>query len=520
MSDSRTTAPRADTLPEPGDVIADRYELLRRLGEGGMGAVYEARHLRLGRIVAVKFLRSELARHPEAMARFRREAQAAGTLQHENIVAVTDFDSLPNGAPFLVMELLAGEDLRARLDRERALSTARTCEIALQTCHGLAAAHARGVVHRDLKPENLFLARRPDGSDLVKILDFGIAKLTNPSGSGISTKTGAMIGTLHYMPPEQVRGDKALDERADVYALGAIIYECLSGTIPHPGAEPHVVLYHILNEPPVSLAALRPSLDRDLVELVHSMLSPDPAARPARAEAVAGLLARYPSSRPPAALADATHSGTSTTVGDSSSMADDTRSDSSATAGDSRGAGGTANSEHPAPARRRRTALVAAIALLGGGALIAAMDAAWAPDREQASEAATSPAASIAPATPPTPTPTSVEPPAPAVSGRTSTEVSGWKDGQRTKAPTGPSPRAPQPPRTPVPVPSRSSASKANPTSIPSRSSAISKTSPAPTPSRSSASKANPAPAVAPAAAAPASSALPPVRFDHSNPYE
>ena len=197
-----------------GEVVGGKYRLVRLLGEGGMGAVYEARHDLIGRRFAVKFLHAALAVHSEILARFRREAQSAGSLENENIAAVTDFGAADDGAPYIVMEYLDGEDLARILARTGPLTPTRAAHILIQVCRGLVAAHGRGIVHRDLKPENLLVQQRGDGGDLVKILDFGIAKLrATETQADSGTRTGVTLGTPYYMSPEQARGQKELDER-------------------------------------------------------------------------------------------------------------------------------------------------------------------------------------------------------------------------------------------------------------------------------------------------------------------
>jgi len=183
-----------------GKTAGGKYRLVRLLGSGGMGEVYEAQHAAIGRRFAIKFLHSLLASNGESVARFQREAQAAGGLENENIAAVVDIGTADDGAPFLVMEYLEGEDLAKLLVRSGPLSVPRAAYIIIQACRGLAAAHSRGIVHRDLKPENLFICKRNDGSDLVKVLDFGIAKLhTGRLGTGI-TQTGTTMARLPTCP--------------------------------------------------------------------------------------------------------------------------------------------------------------------------------------------------------------------------------------------------------------------------------------------------------------------------------
>src|SRR4029079_8966993 len=172
---------------------------------------------------AIKFLRRELAERRDILNRFQREAEAAGALENENVTAAIDFGISDDGAPYIVMEYLVGENLADLLAREGRLPVARAADLVAQACRGVAAAHAAGIVHRDLKPHNLFVARRDDGTDLLKVLDFGVAKLQAIDEAAASTRTGTVVGTAAYMSPEQARGEKLVDQRADVYGLGAIL---------------------------------------------------------------------------------------------------------------------------------------------------------------------------------------------------------------------------------------------------------------------------------------------------------
>jgi serine/threonine protein kinase len=279
-----------------GELLADKYRVVRFLGEGGMGTVYEAQHEVVGRRFAVKFLHAELAQHKEILERFKREARAAGALESENIAQVVDFGQAADGIPYMVMELLVGEDLARFLAREGPLPVVRAVNLIIQACRGLDAAHAAGIIHRDLKPENLFVCRRGDGSDLVKILDFGIAKLAlggadGPAGS--LTRTGSTMGTPFYMSPEQARGAKEVDHRADIYGLGVILFEALTAQKPHPGDSYNEILYHILTQPPTSVATLRSGLPSDLLAVMERTLSFEPGLRPASAMELARALTPY-----------------------------------------------------------------------------------------------------------------------------------------------------------------------------------------------------------------------------------
>jgi eukaryotic-like serine/threonine-protein kinase len=262
-----------------GKILGGKYRLVRLLGAGGMGEVYEAQHELIGRRFAIKFLHPQLASNAEVVARFQREAQAAGGLENENIAAVVDAGTADDGAPYLVMEYLDGEDLAHLLMRGGALPLSRAVFIMIQACRGLAAAHSRGIVHRDLKPENLYICRRNDASDLVKVLDFGIAKLHTGRASTSLTQTGTTMGTPYYMSLEQARGAKEVDHRTDIYALGVILYEMLGGAKPHPGESYNAILYHVLTQEPAPLDTMRPDLPPGVSAIVQKAMAREPGDR-------------------------------------------------------------------------------------------------------------------------------------------------------------------------------------------------------------------------------------------------
>jgi serine/threonine-protein kinase len=263
-----------------GEVLAERYELLRLLGAGGMGAVYEARHTLVGRRFAVKLLHPQYARQSTMLTRFQREARAAGSLENEHIAAVTDFGFAGDGVPYLVLEYLEGQDLAALIARNGPMPIGRAVSFVIQACRGLAAAHANDIVHRDLKPANLFLTRRADGTDLVKVLDFGIAKLLDADDSAESiTATGKLLGTACYMPPEQATGASDLDHRGDIYALGAILYELLTATKAHPGTNYNAVLFHILTQKCEPLGLRRPDAPPALARIIERAMAHERADR-------------------------------------------------------------------------------------------------------------------------------------------------------------------------------------------------------------------------------------------------
>ena len=277
-----------------GEIVGGKYRLVRYIAAGGMGAVYQALHTVVGRRFAIKLLHPELALQRESLARFQREAQAAGAIESEHVTAALDFGIAEDGSPFIVMEYLAGESLRALIDREtsqKPLPLARAVDIVLQACQGVAAAHRAGIVHRDLNPQNLFICRREDGTDLVKVLDFGIAKLETLQSA--ETRTGTVLGTPAYLSPEQARGEKSVDHRTDIYGLGAVLYELLSGQKPHPGDSHNAILHHICTQPALPLDTKPLGLPPDLVATVQQALASDPSKRQDSADTLAHAIAVY-----------------------------------------------------------------------------------------------------------------------------------------------------------------------------------------------------------------------------------
>ncbi len=275
-----------------GRVVAGRYEILGLLGEGGMGAVYEAQHLHLGRKVAIKRLHPELSKDESSVRRFQREARAAGTIGHDHIVDVLDLGFAEDGAPYLAMELLVGESLADRLRRAGRLDPRRAARIAGEILSALEAVHGRGVIHRDLKPDNIFLCRRGGRRDFVKVLDFGISKVRSVAGADTEglTRTGAMMGTPHYMSAEQAQGRKDLDHRVDLYAVGVILYECLAGELPFQGGNYHALLQSILSGRRPSLADLAPNVPPGLAAVVDKAMATDREKRYADAHSMHAAL--------------------------------------------------------------------------------------------------------------------------------------------------------------------------------------------------------------------------------------
>jgi eukaryotic-like serine/threonine-protein kinase len=269
-----------------GLVVGGTYRITRHIGSGGSSHVFEAEHLRLGKPFAVKLLRAEINLGKKTGQRFRREAKAVARLHSEHIVSVIDCGELDDQTPYAVLELLQGEDLRCLLRREGSLPARRAVQIIVEACRGLSIVHEAGLVHRDLKPENLFITRRSTGQDWCKVLDFGVAKME----ASQSTAQGAIVGTVRYMAPEQLANSAAVGPPTDVYALAAILYECLTGKPLHEGNSVQEVMYNVMNREPVALDELAAGVPKALVEAVMSGVSKEIEARPASTAELAELL--------------------------------------------------------------------------------------------------------------------------------------------------------------------------------------------------------------------------------------
>lgn len=261
-----------------GDLVDGKYRLLRVIGEGGWGIVFEGENARTLRRVAIKILRARADLTADIRDRFEREAQAAGRIGSEHIVEVFDLGTLADGSHYMVMELLSGEDLACRLRSQGPLHPQLAAKIVIQVLEGLGAAHEAGIMHRDLKPENLFLVPTRSGEDFVKILDFGISKFTTP-GVSSATRTGAVLGSPYYMAPEQARGIKNVDPRTDLYSVGTLLFECVTGRVPFDGDNFNDLMFKIALSPRPSPLEFRPDLDPDLVPIISKSIQADANSR-------------------------------------------------------------------------------------------------------------------------------------------------------------------------------------------------------------------------------------------------
>src|SRR5450432_16073 len=288
----------ADSPVNEGQILAGKYRVEKVLGSGGMGVVVAAWHLELEQRVAVKFLHPLAMERPDTAERFRREARSAAKIRSEHVARVIDVGIMEGGLPYMVMEYLEGHDVAEEMTRVGALPISDAVDFVLQAIEALAEAHAAGIVHRDLKPANLFLATRPDGTRIVKVLDFGISKsLFGTSVAEMSlTRTAALIGSPLYMSPEQMRSAKDVDTRTDIWSLGVMLYEMLTGRPPYTGDSIPALCASLLNDQPISMRELRSEIAPSLEEAVMRCLAKDRQQRFSTVSELARALAPFGSS--------------------------------------------------------------------------------------------------------------------------------------------------------------------------------------------------------------------------------
>ncbi|HEY3255973.1 MAG TPA: serine/threonine-protein kinase [Polyangiaceae bacterium] len=276
-----------------GQILGGKYRVDRVLGAGGMGMVVAATHLQLDERIAIKFLLPEALRNPEAVARFGREAKAAVKIRGEHVARVIDVGTFENGAPYMVMEHLDGRDLSTLIHERGALPPIDAVDAVLQACEALAEAHALGIIHRDLKPANLFMVRRPDGTPSVKVLDFGISKLTAAGADHSMTKTSAVMGSPLYMSPEQMTASRHVDARTDIWAIGVVLFELLTGRVPFSAETLPEICGLILTAAPPAIRDFSPAVPDGLQEVVRRCLEKDRDRRFANVSELANALSPF-----------------------------------------------------------------------------------------------------------------------------------------------------------------------------------------------------------------------------------
>jgi hypothetical protein len=353
----------------PGRTLAGKYRIDEVLGVGGMGLVVAAHHVHLDERVAIKFLLPSMLTNQEAVARFTREARAAVKIKSEHVVRVSDVASLDNGTPYMVMEYLQGSDLGAWLKERGALPVEQAVEFVLQACEAIAEAHVLGIVHRDLKPLNLFVTRGPDGALSVKVLDFGISKVVRPGSSSSSlsmTKTSTMMGSPLYMSPEQLHSSKDVDARTDIWALGVILYELITGTLPFCADSVAELVTRILTEPPPPLRDRRPDAPGALEAVIRRCLEKHRTRRFESVGELAGALQPFASRRGRLSLERI--SGVMRSAGLSASALAMPPSSDALEQGGGRTQGAWGRTSAPNATRRRTLVVGAVLTALAGGA--------------------------------------------------------------------------------------------------------------------------------------------------------
>jgi eukaryotic-like serine/threonine-protein kinase len=284
-----------------GQIYADKYRIVRLLGEGAMGAVYEAENTRIRRRVAIKILHPQIAQKADTLRRFEREAQAAGRIGSQHIVEVLDLGELADGSRFMVLEYLEGTTLDQRIRSRGRLTPEEATPIVAQLLEGLGAAHKAEIIHRDLKPANIYLCPKPGGVDFVKILDFGVSKFNVLNDEMSMTSTGAVLGTPYYMSPEQAKGSRGIDARSDLYAVGVILYECITGQVPFSAETFNELIFRIVLESPPPVESFVPNLDPAFTAIIHKAMGREVGERFQTAEEFRSILT-YWSERPAASV--------------------------------------------------------------------------------------------------------------------------------------------------------------------------------------------------------------------------
>ena len=422
-----------------GEILAGKFRIERVLGQGAMGVVVAATHIQLDERVALKFLLPEALINADAVARFAREARAAVKIKSEHVVRVSDVGTLESGAPYMVMEYLQGQDLSERLFDGGRLPLADAVEFVLQACEALAEAHALGIVHRDLKPANLFVTTRPDGTSCIKVLDFGISKFVTAGSASEQgmTKTAMVMGSPLYMSPEQLSSTRSVDARTDIWAIGVVLYELISGQVPFEAESMPQLCAMVLGEAPPSLREQRAEIPQGLEAVVLRCLSKDRAQRYASVAELADALARF---GPPSSARSAERIARVLGASSSGLIAPAAQGSLTASAATDNAVSLKATQDHPARARLT-LAIFAALVLVIGALVVFARRPA--PSLERTAEPAPSIALraalqSAVPAATVQPIPTNSAVVVPSASAR---PVAAPKPAAQTKAATG-KPRA------------------------------------------------------------------------------
>lgn len=381
-----------------GEILLGKYRVERELGRGGMGVVYAARHLELGEAVAIKLLLPESEQDADLVRRFVREARASARIRSEHVCRVTDVGRLPGGEPYMVMELLHGQDLDQVLAANGPLPIADAVEYVLQAIEAIAEAHAASIVHRDLKPANLFLTRKRNGAPCIKVLDFGISKLADPMAPSraAATHTMALLGSPFYMPPEQLESSTNVDARADLWAIGVMLHQLLTAQLPYVADSLPGLVLRVMREPPAPLRQRRPEVPVELEAVILRCLEKDRAARWPDAASLAAALAPFAPVRAAHSLEvirSFANGHAATERPPPPSAPASSRRATSAIPTETLSAVGSTNDGLRSSSRRVWLAAAALVALIGGGAVALGAASSSAQPRPSAARDEQSPAA-------------------------------------------------------------------------------------------------------------------------------